>query len=278
MICRGVSLGVFFAEGGEDFFEAAGISFGVGADFLGGSKGADLAAMKDADAVGEAFGGVQDLSRVNNSVALGGGGAGFAFEGVDAMGIHAGGKGLVEKPNLGVQGEERGEGAFVALAARHGGEGSVGDGEEIEVAEHLDGTVFACGRVDFVKAENHADVPDEGPGVEDWGEVREELKAFAEVHFAAREGLVVVKDLAVVRADDAGEEAKEGGFARAIGSEKSDDLAGLDGQGDLIESGAGFVFFEDAAEFNVHRRQSGTMTRQRMRSFREGRNNKRCRE
>jgi len=57
--------------------------------------------MNDADAVRKPFSGIENLGRVNDGASGGSGFAGAAFQCIDAMGIHAGGKRLVQEPELG---------------------------------------------------------------------------------------------------------------------------------------------------------------------------------
>jgi hypothetical protein len=96
-------------DGGED--PVAGVGDAV-PEVADGIEDAEFTVVEDADVIGEAFGGFEDLSGEEDGAPAGGGVTGFGAEEGDALGIHAGGEGFVEEPEFWVdeeEGDEKGE-------------------------------------------------------------------------------------------------------------------------------------------------------------------------
>ena len=56
------------------------------------------------------------------------------------------------------------------------------------------------------------------------------------------------EDAAAAGLEQAGEDLDRGGFAGAVGAEIADDLAGMDGEGDVFDGGQAAVAFGDVLE------------------------------
>ncbi len=227
---------------------AGGEELGVGASFD------DAAPIEDEDGVG-ASDGAQAMGDDE------GGSAGDeAIEGlleaVLGEGIDGGG-GLVENEESRVGEHGAGEADELALAEREGGasfaDGGVeafGEGgEEVEAAEGVAG--LFCLRAGGVG-------PGEAEVVED-GAVEEEVVLADDGHLGAEglegeglDGVAVEEDEAALAVVEARDEVDEGGLAGAGVSDEGDGLAGLGGEGEVVEDRAiGVVAEGDGAELDA---------------------------
>ena len=236
-------------DGGED--PVAGVGDAV-PEVADGIEDAEFTVVEDADVIGEAFGGFEDLSGEEDGAPAGGGVTGFGAEEGDALGIHAGGEGFVEEPEFWVDEEEGDERDLVGLAAGEGFDGGFGVVQEVEGAEPVDHALGCFGSVGTIDPEDESEAADEGFGAEVGREVGKENDAPTEFEVFGGEGLAVEGEFPVVRADEASEAAQEGGLAGAIGTEDGDDLTWGERDGDAVEGAGASVGLGDGGEFDVH--------------------------
>lgn len=208
--------------------------------------------MKDAGAVGEAFGGFEELGGVEEGAAAPGGFAGFGTEDGETAGIHAGGEGFVEEPELGVDDEEGDEGGLVGLAAGQGAHGRLGEFEEIEGFQPVRDLFRGIGSIGLIQAEEQAEGMEQGFVREVGREIRQEKQAATQGEVIGTEWFAIVGDGAAVGTDKPGGHAEEGGLAGAIGTEDGHDLAGIEVEVDSVECAGTSVDLVNRVKSDLH--------------------------
>ncbi len=239
----------------EEFLTPGFLRLGVGhAGGLGFEErgvvalvGDEVAAREFHDAVGDA---VEEIPVVRHEDA----GAGIILEEVlqplDGVGVEMVGR-LVEDEQIGPGKQRAAECDAAFFPAREAARETVGGGG-VEVGdERLDAVahVPAVEVVDVVEEFVGAGVVG-GPGLVFGDEVEHLLRAHEDVvlHGAGVVELEVLRqvagdefaaadDLPGVRLGDPGDDAQEGGFARAVASDEADAVALVDGEGGVVEDG-----------------------------------------
>jgi hypothetical protein len=240
-------VGVAADDAEKDLFECegligyAGVAFGVagldaGAELLEGAVGDEVAAVDDGDVGAEALDDLEDVRGEED----GGAASDHALEhglerargdGVDAF------EGLVEEEDPGAVDDGCGEGELFLHAVGEVGDELAGFGGEAHEVEELGGASGGGGGVEAVHATDEAEVFG-------CGEATEEGEAFGDdtdLSFdldGVGDG-VEAKDLDGPGGgcEEASEHLDGGGFASAVRAEEAEELAGGNGEVDVLDGG-----------------------------------------
>ena len=208
----------------------------AGAELFEGAVGDEVAAVDDGDVGAEALDDFEDVGGEEDGGAAGDHALEHGFESAGGDGVDAF-EGLVEEEDFGAVDDGGGEGEFLLHAV-----GEVGDeffcfvGEAHEL-EELGGAGGGGGGVEAVHAADEAEVFG-------CGETAEEGEAFGDdadlaLDFDGVGGGVEAEDLDAAGggSEEAGEHLDGGGFAGAVGAEEAEELAGRDGEVDVLNGG-----------------------------------------
>jgi len=229
-------------EGAGCANDEAGMGWGTGDEIAGGAGGDDAALMKDGDAVAEGVGFLDVMGGEEDGTTLGAGMADGVVQIAADLGIEAAG-GLVEEEEGGIVYECKGKGETLALAGGEGFEAGIGfvcEGEAVEELRRRDGAGVECG--EEVEGFARGDGVLEGGGLEDGADGALDgggMEAGVEAGDVDGAGIGKAKAKGTL---------EEGGFAGAVGTEKAEDFAGEDVEGDGIDGADGAVGFDQVAD------------------------------
>jgi hypothetical protein len=239
-------LGAGFAayDAEEDLLEGEGLAavavgaagLDAGAEFFERAVGNEAAAIDDGDVSAQAFDDFEDVRGEEDGGAAGDHALEHCLEGAGGDGVHAF-KGFVEEEDFGAVDDGGGEGEFFLHAV-----GEVGDeffcfAGEVHELEEFFGAGSGGGGVEAVHATDKAEVLG-------CGETAEEGEAFGDnadlaFDFDGVGECVETEDpdTAGGGGEEAGEHLDGGGFAGAVGAEEAEELAGRDGEIDVLNGG-----------------------------------------
>ena len=214
------------------------------AELFEGAVGDEMATVDDGDVRAEALDDLEDVRGEEDGGAAGDHALKHGLEGAGGDGVDAF-EGLVEEEDFGAVDDGSGEGKFLLHAVREVGDEFLCFVGEVHEFEELGGA-RGCGRgVEAVHAADEAEILG-------GGEAAEESEAFRDdadlaLDFDGVSGGVEAEDLNAAGggSEQAGEHLDGGGFACAVGAEEAEELAGGDGEIDVLNGGE---FAETAGE------------------------------
>ena len=216
----------------------------AGAELFERAVGDEMAAVDDGDVGAEALDDLEDVRGEEDGGAAGDHSLQHGFEGAGGDGVDAF-EGLVEEEDFGAVDDGGGEGEFFLHAVGVVGDEFFGFAGEAHEVEEFGGAGGGGGGVEAVHASDEAEVFG-------GGEAAEEGEAFGDdadlaLDFDGVGDGVEAEDLdgAGGGSEQAGEHLDGGGFAGAVGAEEAEELAGSDGEVDVLNGGE---FAEAAGE------------------------------
>ena len=202
--------------------------------------------------IGEPFGDFEDLRRVENRRARGGRGACVLFHHRETLRIETRREGLVEQPEFRLHREQGGKRRLVELTATEVGQRSLGQGEQVEIAQHGENALVEPGGVAFVNPQQKRDVLKRAEVAVERGEIRKEKQTAPQIEPRAIETRAVHQQLAPRGSDNAAEAAQQRRLAGTVESDDRDNRAGRDGERNIVEGTSVAVGFGEVPEFDLH--------------------------